>query len=1071
MQPRDPSGATAENAPDAGAGPAPEPTRLSGVEDSFGFHPAGGKADRADGDLPPGTNLGGVTLIRLVAVGGMGRVYEGTQDAPSRTVAVKVMLDGLLSATAIRRFEYEAEVLARLRHPGIAQIYTFGTHVSERGPVPFFVMEFVAGAKPVTQYAVDERLPVRRRVELFRRICSAVAHGHQKGVIHRDIKPGNVLVDAGGEPKIIDFGVARSLDADRLDATALTQAGDIVGTLRYMSPEQLGLEGEDVDARSDVYALGLLLHELLVGSLPYDLRGRSVLEAVRLLDDARPTPDVVEPAVMREGLTVRREARSLATIVGRCLEKRRVDRYATAFEVEAELGRWLAGEPILASPPTAVEGLIRLARRHRSGAVAAVVILVSLLGAMIGIGIFSVRADRQRLLAVEARRLAEQRERDAEAQAAVARAQLYLSNVLLAAEARDRDNVGEARRRLAAAESLVGDAGTPHPTELFCLAATLDESVRSLEGHTGMVTAVAWSPDGSLLATGGVDGTIRVQRRPTRLAAASPIVLDGHGGPVWGLSFSADGLLLASASGDHTVRVHDMAGDHDPVVLAGHGATVYSVAFSPDGAHLLSASRDRTARLWSTATWTQDRILAGHGGTVYCGSFSPDGQVVATSSLDRSVRLWDVASGAERACLDGHGERVFHVGFSPDGSTLASASQDGTVRLWDADAARTRLVLHHPVRVNAAAFVAGGDRLATASGDGVVRLWSTTDGREIMRLRGHEAAIWTVACLPDGTDLATGSADCSARIWDTATDAPPVMRCPDKVTALALSPDGGLIATGLANSSVHLWDSATLRPRGVLGGGGGSVKDVKFAPDGGMIVGGREDGTAGVWPVGGGDPTSLPLHEKQIYGIDISPDGRLLATASEDRTARLWDLVAGKFDGAPLRHARRVYAVAFSPDGTRLATACEDRIARLWNVAGGVELLRFPDHDGSVNWVDFSPDGRLLATASSDGAVRLWNTGDGTLVTVLTGPSRQIWKAAFSPDGGRIAAVSADGTAQLWDVASGRAAPLLRGHRDQVWGLAFSADGRGLVTSSWDGTARLWGVAVAEIERRRQQAE
>lgn len=1067
----------------AAAGPArapAEPIResplLTGADDAFGFGPAasGGTFDEggwAGGELPPGTDLNGVTLVRLVAVGGMGRVYEARQDAPSRTVAVKVMREGLASENAARRFEYEAEVLARLRHPAIAQIHTFGIHATERGTVPFFVMEFIEGARPITSYASEERLPIRRRVELFRRVCAAVAHGHHKGVIHRDIKPGNVLVDAAGDPKIIDFGVARSLDEDRRDATVMTRAGDVVGTLRYMSPEQLGLEGEDVDARSDVYALGLVLHEMLVGALPYEPRGRSVLEAVRLLADARPMPEVVERAVARDGRVGRSDARNLATIVGTCLEKRPADRYATAVELEAELGRWLAGEPILASPPTAFESLVRVARRHRAATLAAAVVLLSLLGAVVGIGSFSVQAERQRLLAVEARRIAEQRERDADEQAAAARSQLYISNVLLAAEARDRDNIPEARRLLAAAETLVGDAGTANPTELSCLAATLDESVRVLGGHAGVVTAVAWSPDGSLLATGAPDGVVRVHRRPERFDADEPLVLAGHEGPIWGVAFSPDGGQLASASGDHTVRIHDLGGARRAVVLEGHEATVYSVAFAPDGRRLLTASRDRTARLWNTATWAEDGRLSGHEGTVYAAAFSGDGARIATASFDRTVRLWDAATGGELKRLAGHEERVFHVAFSPDGTTLASASEDGTVRLWNAAEPSEQTVLQHPFRVNASAFVAGG-RLATASGDGVLRLWTIADGREVARLRGHEAPLWSVACVREDAVVATGSADGAVRLWDVGDDAPPVMRCPDKVTAVAVSPDGRLIATAIANSTVQLWDAATLTARRLLRSGAGDVRDVEFSPDGLTIVGGCDDGAVRIWQVAGdGRPTSLAVHEKRIYGVDLSSDGRLLATASDDRTARLWDRAAGRPAGEPLQHPRRVYAVAFSPDGTRLATACEDRVARLWGTADGRELLRFADHGGPVNWVDFSADGRLLATACSDGGVRLWNTADGGLAAVLRGPPRQIWKVAFSPDATRIAAVSADGTAQLWDAASGRAAPLLRGHRDQVWGLAFSVDGRSLVTGAWDGTARLWGVPIADIARRRHAAD
>ena len=316
---------------------------LSRADEHFGFGTSTSPVARGNGALPAGTNLGGVMIVRMIAEGGMGRVYEGQQAAPERGVAVKVLRDGFASASLVRRFEYEARVLARLRHPNIAQIFTFGTYDNGAGEVPFFVMEMIEAARPITRHAHEAGLGVREIVALFRQVCAAVAHGHQKGVIHRDLKPGNILVDAAGEPKVIDFGVARSIDPDHGDPTQMTRAGDVVGTLRYMSPEQLGVGDGDMDARSDVYALGLVLHEVLTGSLPYDLRGMSFVEAARILDDPAPAPTAAIERVARGAGCAAVDARALATIVATCLEKQPGSRYATAVEVEAELGRWLAG--------------------------------------------------------------------------------------------------------------------------------------------------------------------------------------------------------------------------------------------------------------------------------------------------------------------------------------------------------------------------------------------------------------------------------------------------------------------------------------------------------------------------------------------------------------------------------------------------------------------------------------------------------------------------------------------------------------------------------------------------------
>ena len=250
---------------------------LSGQADSFGFE--------GDGlvDLAVGADLGGVTIVRLLAEGGMGRVYEGRQQAPSRAVAVKVLRNGLASPALMRQFEQEAHLLARLRHPHIAQVHTLGTWRYGGVVLPFFVMELVEAAQAIDCHARDHRLPMRQRVDLMRRVAAAVAYGHALGVVHRDLKPGNILVGADGEPKVIDFGVARATDVDRALATLQTDAGQIVGTLRYMSPEQIDEHSGQIGPWTDVYALGLVLHEVLSGDLPYDVRGQPIMVAARII--------------------------------------------------------------------------------------------------------------------------------------------------------------------------------------------------------------------------------------------------------------------------------------------------------------------------------------------------------------------------------------------------------------------------------------------------------------------------------------------------------------------------------------------------------------------------------------------------------------------------------------------------------------------------------------------------------------------------------------------------------------------------------------------------------------------
>lgn len=1049
--------------------PGGDASVLSGAAASFGL--AGGPWARwQEDDLEPGTDLGGVVIVRLLARGGMGSVYEARQVAPERAVAVKVVRDGRFGPGVLRRFADEARVLARLRHPHIAQIHACGTCSAPRGTFPYIVMELVEGARTIAEHVAATHAPLRERVELMRDVAAAVAHGHRKGVIHRDIKPGNVLVDAAGIPKVIDFGVARTLDAAVTGQERMTGSGDLVGTLRYMSPEQLGADVDEVDARTDVYALGLVLHELLTGRLPYELRGASPVEAARILDGLTAPPTAELARLVRGAGRLRAdEARSLAAIVAKCLEPRAADRYATAVEVEAELGRWLEGEPVLARPPTALESVMRLARKHRVAAASGAGTIVSLLLAVAGIGWFSLRAEMRRQEAVAATALAESRRAEADRQAADARAQLYRSTVLLAAEARDRDNLAEATRLLAAARGLVDAAGAGHPLELDCLAASLDEATAVHRGHGGTVTAVGWSPDGRWLAIGDASGGVRVVA-PGAGDEGLPLAvpLTAHEGAVWAVTFAPDGRRIATASADGMVRIHDTGTWRESAVLDAHDGPVYGAAFAPDGRLLATAARDRSVRLWDTGSWSERAVLAGHDGTVYAVEFAPDGKQLATGDQKGTTRLWDVATTEPVASLSGHEGRIFRVAFAPDGGRLATASEDATTRVWDIASGTAIATMRHPFRVNSVAFLGDGDGVATASGDGVLRIWDAERGTETTRMRGHAEAIWSLAAVPGTARVATGSADGTAREWDVDCAIAVRGRCAGRVLAAAFAPDGRTVAAGTAAEAVQLFDAATYLPAGRLTIASGRINDVAFVPGSGAVAAACDDGAVRIWTRSAArEPTVIPVHSRRIYAVGFSADGRLMATASEDRTARIWDVAANAAVGGPLRHPGRVFCAAFTPDARLVATAGADDVARLWNVATGEEERRLTGHRAAVNWVAIDADGTQLATASSDGTVRLWGVADGRMLAELTGPARQVWKVAFSPDGSRVAAVSADGTAQLWDAATGRPASMLRGHRDQVWAVAFPPDGRSLVTGSWDGSLRDWGTPTAEIARRR----
>jgi WD40 repeat protein/transcriptional regulator with XRE-family HTH domain len=640
-----------------------------------------------------------------------------------------------------------------------------------------------------------------------------------------------------------------------------------------------------------------------------------------------------------------------------------------------------------------------------------------------------------------------------------------------------------------------------------------------LNSHEDTVRALAFSPGGRILATGGADGTVRLwnmgdSAHLTSLGAP----LTGHTNTVMAVAFSPDGHTLATGSNDRTVRLWNVTDPAHPASLGapltGHTNTVMAVAFSPDGHTLATGSIDRTVRLWNVTDPAHPTSLGapltGHTNAVTVAAFSPDGHVLASGGRDRTVRLWNVADPAHPTAvgppLTGHTLDIHAVVFCRDGHTLATGSADQTVRLWDvADLAHPRPVgtplIGHTNIVVAVAFSPDERTLATGSVDQTVRLWDVADlahARPVgPPLTGHTDWVYAVMFSSDGRTLTSGGTDRTVRLWDVADPThptpvgPPLTGHTDQVRSVAFSPDGHILASGSADQTVRLWNvTDPIHPTALgapLSGHTNIIPAVAFSPDGRTLASGSADQTVRLWNVTDPiHPTALgaPLsgHTNYVLAVAFSPDGRTLASGSADQTVRLWNVTDPAHPtalGPPLSgHTSWINAVAFSPDGRTLATGSWDRTVRLWNVADPAHptALGAPlsGHINFVTAVAFSPDGHILASGSADRTVQLWNVADPIHPTALGAPlsghTNYVEAVAFSPDGRVLASGSADRTVRLWNVADPtHPTPLgqsLTGHTDWVYAVVFSPDGRTLASSSADRTVRLWGMNVDQAIQR-----
>ena len=1055
-----------------------------------------------------GQVVGKYKLLQQIGEGGFGLVYMAEQIEPvKRKVALKVVKPGMDTKHALARFEAERQALALMEHPNICRVLDAGA--TKLGH-PYFVMELVKGVA-INEYCRRQELPIKDRLRLIQTVCYAVQHAHSKGIIHRDLKPSNVMItfhDTVPVPKIIDFGISKALNQQMTEKTLFTRYGQMLGTPMYMSPEQAEMSGLDIDIRSDVYSLGVLMYELLTDTPPFSeekLKTASYADLIRIIrEEDPPTPSSrltslnkskylsrKAPTINQVGLAFQIQ-NDLDRIVMKAMEKDRTRRYATVNELASDIDRYLNDEPVMAGTPSLTYRSQKFFARNRVLVTSIASVMAALLLGLIfaTMGFINARIANNR---AEAALKDEQHQRN-RAEQEEQKTRQALKNER---EQRERVEAGlyfqtisRIQRELASSEQLFERcADRFRGWEWNYLKNIANPNVLTMEGMSlPGVTSLTFSPDGELLAAGCYQwldpesaGNLIIWNADS--SGKEVFRLDDLKGGVSSLSFSPDGTRIAAANHNgYGFRVWDIATKNEVASLP--QGSFAQVRFSPDGESFAVVGRDRVVRLFDANDGKPIKNLFEHSSSIYGLSFSPNGNLLATTSHDGELIIWDVKSSTVVKRFEASGNR--YACFSPDGELLVTTGYEtpagpGGIFVYSVGDSIEHVASHLTSSiVTRANFSPDGQYIIVSGHGGTLQVREPVSGLVVLKKQAHTYRVAHCCFSPNGWKFATSGADRLVKCWDWSIARSNVVSVPDRsfVQGMALAPDGR-IATGggyhqtspnLGKQIVSVFEFDEQREAECVQqffGANQWITSLNYSPDGSQLAAVGSQGRITIWDTDIGDDAfeipqrkqqpafDLAAHSATANSVLFSEDGRRLFTCGDDGKLLVTDLHNSGNQKTIAELATPINCLDVHPSRKIMVVACENQLVQTWDIESGQQIQTLSEHSSPVTQVAFSPDGQLCVSTDESGISIIWRVVADhlsvqlALVRKLNCHKVSITGVCFSPDQKRLVTNSKDGTTAVWDLATFQEAIRLEpeGQNSNIFSVAFSPDGSQLFSA------------------------